>query len=63
MPEFDLPTLDVGRFRSIGLAKTGPAILIFGPYTYPVTDSAPPGLTQLYARFGGQIRFVMVNVR
>ena len=63
IPEFDLPTLDGDRFRSNDLAETGPAILIFGSYTCPVTDSAAPGLNQLHDRFGGQVRFVMVNVR
>ncbi len=63
VPAFDLPTLDGGRFRSTDLAETGPAILIFGSYTCPVTDSAAPGLNQLHARFGDRVRFVMVNVR
>ncbi len=63
VPDFDLPTLAGGRFRSADLAETGPAILIFGSYTCPVTDSAAPGLNQLYARFGDRVRFVMVNVR
>ena len=63
VPDFDLPTLDGGRFRSSDLGETGPALLIFGSYTCPVTDSAAPGLNELHARFGGQVRFVMVNVR
>ena len=63
VPDFDLPTLGGGRFRSIDLAETGPAILIFGSYTCPVTDSAAPGLNLLHARFGDRVRFVMVNVR
>lgn len=63
LPEFDLPTLDGGHFRSTDLAETGPAILIFGSYTCPVTDSAAPGLNQLHARFGDRVRFVMINVR
>ena len=63
VPDFDLPTLGGGNFRSIDLAETGPAILIFGSYTCPVTDSAAPGLNQLHARFSDRVRFVMVNVR
>lgn len=63
IPDFDLPTLDGGCFRSTDLAETGPAILIFGSYTCPVTDSAAPGLKQLHARFGDGVRFVMVSVR
>ncbi len=63
VPDFDLPTLGGGRFRSTDLGETGPALLIFGSYTCPVTDSAAPGLKQLHARFGDRVRFVMVDVR
>ena len=63
VPDFDLPTLGGGRFRSSDLDETGPALLIFGSYTCPVTDSAAPGLNELYARFGDRVRFVMVDVR
>jgi thiol-disulfide isomerase/thioredoxin len=62
-PEFDLPTVGGGRFRSSDLAETGPALLIFGSSTCPLTDNAAPGLNQLYHRFGDRVRFVMVNVR
>jgi hypothetical protein len=62
VPEFDLPTVGGGRFRSGDLAK-GPALLIFGSSTCPMTDSAARGLNELHRRFGGGIRFVMVNVR
>lgn len=63
VPDFDLPTLDGGRFRSADLAERGPALLVFGSYTCPVTDSAAPGLNDLHARFGDRVRFVMVAVR
>ena len=63
VPDFDLPTLGGGRFRSADLGETGPALLIFGSYTCPVTDNAAPGLRQLHARFGDRVRFVMVDVR
>ncbi len=63
VPDFDLPTLGGGHFRSSDLGETGPALLIFGSYTCPVTDSAAPGLKELYARFGDRVRFVMVDVR
>lgn len=63
IPDFDLPTLDGGRFRSTDLAESGPALLVFGSYTCPVTDSSAPGLSQLHAHFGARIRFVMINVR
>ncbi len=63
VPNFDLPTLGGGRFRSVDLGETGPALLIFGSYTCFVTDSAAPGLRGLHARFGDRVRFVMVAVR
>ena len=63
VPEFDLQTLDGGRFRSTDLGETGPALLIFGSYTCPVTDGAAPGLEELHGRFGDRVRFVMVDVR
>ena len=63
VPDFDLPTLGGGRFRSADLGETGPALLIFGSSTCPVTDNSAPGLNELHARFGDRVRFVMVNVR
>ncbi len=63
VPDFDLPTSGGGRFRSADLGETGPLLLIFGSYTCPVTDNAAPGLNELQARFGGRVRFVMVNTR
>jgi len=63
VPGFDLPTLGGGRFRSRDLAQTGPALMIFGSTTCPVTDNAAPGLNVLHRRFGAPVRFVMVNVR
>ena len=63
VPALDLPTVQKGRFRSSDLAVTGPALLIFGSSTCPMTDSAAPGLNELYCRFGDRVRFVMVNVR
>ncbi len=63
VPDFDLPALGGGSFRSTDLAETGPALLVFGSYTCPVTDNAAPGLNKLHLRFGDRVRFVMVNVR
>jgi thiol-disulfide isomerase/thioredoxin len=63
VPEFSLPTVNGGRFKSSDLAATGPALLIFGSSTCPLTDNAAPGLNELYCRFGDRVRFVMVNVR
>ena len=34
-PDFDLPTLGGGRFRSTDLGESGPVLLIFGSYTCP----------------------------
>ncbi|MGE0129048.1 MAG: peroxiredoxin family protein [Blastocatellales bacterium] len=62
-PEFDLPTVGGGRFRSRDLAESGPALLVFGSSTCPMTDHAAPGLNELHRRFGRQVRFVIVNVR
>jgi thiol-disulfide isomerase/thioredoxin len=61
--DFDLPTLNGGRFCSRDLFETAPVLLVFGSYTCPVTESAAPGLRFLHARFGDRVRFVMVNVR
>jgi thiol-disulfide isomerase/thioredoxin len=63
VPEFDLPIVGGGRFRSGDLAESGPALLIFGSSTCPVTDNAVPGLKELHHHFGDRVRFVMVNVR
>ena len=63
IPAFDLPTLSGVPLRSAELENTGPALLVFGSVTCPITDSAAAGLRNLYARFGDQVRFVMVNVR
>ena len=63
VPEFELPTLGGGRFRSNDLAEGGPALMMFGSSTCPVTDNAAPGLNALHRGFGDRVRFVMVNVR
>ena len=63
VPDFDLATLAGGRFRSADLTENGPALLVFGSYTCPVTDNAAPGLNALHGRFGNRVRFVMVSVR
>ena len=63
VPDFDLPTLEGGRFRSADLADTGPVLMVFGSYTCPVTDSSAHGLKELHRRYGDRVRFVLVNVR
>lgn len=61
--DFDLPLVGGGHFRRADLVHTAPALLIFGSATCPVTDDAAPRLSELHARFGHAVRFVMVNVR
>jgi hypothetical protein len=63
VPTFDLPTVSGGRFRSEDLGAAGPALLIFGSSTCPMTDSAAAGLAELHRRYERAVRFVMVNVR
>jgi hypothetical protein len=63
VPAFDLPTIAGARFRVGDLSERGPALLIFGSSTCPMTDSAAVGLNELNAQFGHLVRFVMVNVR
>ncbi|WP_079169615.1 redoxin domain-containing protein [Streptomyces sp. CC77] len=62
LPEFDLPTLDGGRFTSRALGGR-PVLMVFGSRTCPVTESAAPVLKRLHARFGDSVRFVLVNTR
>jgi thiol-disulfide isomerase/thioredoxin len=62
IPEFDLPVVGGGRFRSRQLGEL-PVLLIFGSSTCPATDSAAPGLNDLHRSFGDAVRFVLVNVR
>jgi hypothetical protein len=61
--DFDLPTLDGGRFCSEDFSETAPVLLVFGSYSCPVTESAASGLRSLHARYGDRVSFVMVNVR
>lgn len=63
VPDFELPLLGGGHFRSTDLANSGPTLLIFGSSTCPVTDNAAPGLNRLYQQFESRVRFVLVNVR
>jgi hypothetical protein len=62
-PEFDIAILGGRRFRLSDLGETGPALLIFGSSTCPMTDSAAHGLNELHHCFGSHVRFLMVNVR
>ncbi|WP_435057104.1 TlpA family protein disulfide reductase [Streptomyces sp. bgisy060] len=62
LPEFDLSTLEGGRFASGALGRR-PVLMVFGSRTCPVTESAAPVLKRLHDRFGRQVRFVLVNTR
>lgn len=63
IPEFDLATVDGGRFRSSDITAGKPVLMVFGSSTCHMTDSAVPGLKRLQQRFGDDVRFVLVNVR
>jgi len=63
VPKFELQTLDGGTFTSDDLKETGPALLVFGSLTCPMTDSSAPGINELYRQFGDRVRFVLVAVR
>jgi AhpC/TSA family len=62
VPDFNLPTLDGGRFRSRDIGDR-PVLLVVGSRTCPVTESAGPVLRRLHTEFGGRVRFVLVNTR
>lgn len=62
VPDFDLATLDGGRFADTDLGPR-PVLLVFGSRTCPVTESAGPVLRGLHAEFGDAVRFVLVNTR
>ena len=63
VPRFELTTLDGGTFTSEDLKETGPALLVFGSLTCPMTDSSAPGINELHREFGDRVRFVLVAVR
>ena len=63
VPKFELPTLDGSSFSSDNLKEDGPALLVFGSLTCPMTDSAAPGINELHQQFGDRVRFVLVAVR
>jgi thiol-disulfide isomerase/thioredoxin len=59
----DLALVNGGRLVWPDTMDKRPLLLVFGSLTCPVTESAAPGLVQLYRDFGGAVRFVLVNVR
>jgi thiol-disulfide isomerase/thioredoxin len=62
-PAFDLPVVTGGRLRLSELTASGPALVIFGSSTCPVTDAAAPGINELHREFADRVRFAMIDVR
>lgn len=63
LPRFDLPLVDGGRLHSRDLLQDKPVLLFTGSFTCPMTASSNPLLKELFAEFGGDVRFVMLHVR
>ncbi len=63
LPEFDLLTTDGDRFATQDFVGDRPLFLVTGSITCPMTASAMPSLKRLYAQRGGDVDFVMLNVR
>jgi hypothetical protein len=59
----DLPLVGGGRLFWPDPMDKRPLLLVFGSLSCPVTESAAPGLVQLYRDFGNTLHFVLVNVR
>jgi hypothetical protein len=62
-PDFDLPTVNGGRFRLRECIHQRPVLLEFACITDPVAAGARPVLKNLYDEFGDRIQFVSVYVR
>ncbi|MFQ5947747.1 MAG: TlpA family protein disulfide reductase, partial [Acidimicrobiia bacterium] len=62
-PDFDLETTTGERVRKKDFIHERPLLLITASVTCPNTQAAMPTLNRLYAQFGGDVAFVMVNVR
>jgi len=62
LPDFDLPSTDGGRLRSVDL-RGKPLLLITGSYSCPMTASSNPVLERLHERFWTDVEFVMLHVR
>ena len=52
VPDFNLLTLDGTTLSSPDLQEIGPALLVFGSLTCPMTDSAAPCINELYGNLG-----------
>ena len=63
IPDFKLETLDSGTFLYDDIKESGPASLVFGSLTCPMTDSLALGINELYKKYGDRVRFVLVAVR
>ena len=63
LPEFDLSTTDEDRIATGDFVGDRPLFLVTGSMTCPMTASAIPTLKRLYAQYGDDVAFVMLNVR
>ena len=63
VPDFELQTLEGSTFSSQDLKETGPALMVFGSLTCPMTDSSAPGINELYQKYRDRVRFMLVAVR
>ena len=62
-PDFDLPTVNGGRFRLRECIHQRPVLLEFACITDPLAAGARPVLKNLYDEFGDRMQFVSVYVR
>ena len=62
-PDFDLEATTGERVRKKDFVHEGPVLLITASMTCPNTQAAMPSLKRLYAEFGDDVPFVMVDVR
>ena len=62
-PDFDLPTIDNGRFRLQAHRGVRPVVVEFGSITCPMTLGARSALEKLFERFGDRAAFVSVYAR
>jgi hypothetical protein len=62
-PDFDLPTVDGGRFRLSEQRGQQPVLLEFVSITCPIVLGARPGMRRLHRDLGEPVQFVSLYVR
>ncbi|MGI8958895.1 MAG: tetratricopeptide repeat protein [Bryobacteraceae bacterium] len=63
-PEFTATKMDSGeRITLSRLRQAGPVLLVFGSYTCPNFRAAAQSLNALYAKYRGQLSFVLIYIR